>query len=184
MAPVRSQGEKPSRNGSEGLPLRSWVVGGMENRGVRVTMTRISRFDELGTPNPVSRRGGVTIWQMRRISNCAQSCVSVRRRSCASTSRQHSVRMDGMDSGSSCGQRSWDAPNNAISVRAGAFMCRMRADEENTIMPDSGEGRRGCCLASVPWVAISSVPKTAFGEEVGWFCSDDCGTDILSGKWS
>jgi hypothetical protein len=33
----------------------------MEGRGVRVRMTRISRVDELGTPNPVRRRDGVTI---------------------------------------------------------------------------------------------------------------------------
>jgi hypothetical protein len=58
--------------------------------------------------------------------------------------------MDGMDSGAICGQRSWDAPNNDISARAGPFMCSMRADEENTIMPESGEERRGCCLTSVP----------------------------------
>lgn len=164
MAPVGSQGKTPSRGDPEGLSLRScvtderlhvgrwaemrepWVADVMENRGVSVTMTRTSRFDELGIPNPVSRRSGVTIWQMRRISNRAQPCVSVRCRSCASMSRQHSVRIDGMDSGVSCGQRSWDAPNNAIRARAGAFMCRMRADEENTIMSDSGEGRKGCGL--------------------------------------
>jgi hypothetical protein len=47
-----------------------------------------------------------------------------------------------MDSGAGCGQRSWDLPNNAISARADPFMCRMRADEENTIMPESREERR------------------------------------------
>jgi hypothetical protein len=40
----------------------------------------------------------------------------------------------------------------------------MRADEENTIMPESGEERRG--------------------GGVSWFCGDDRGTRILSGKCS
>lgn len=69
-----------------------------------------------------------------------------------------------MDSGAICGQSSWDLPNNAMSVRAGPFMCRMRADEENTIMPESGEERRG--------------------GEVSWFCGDDRSTHVLSGKCS
>jgi hypothetical protein len=95
----------------------------------------------------------VTIWQMRRISNCVQSCASIRRRSCASTSRQNSVIIDGMDSGAICGHCSWEVPNNDISVRAGPFMCRMQADEENTIMPESGEERRGGCLVFAPEIA-------------------------------
>ena len=67
-----------------------------------------------------------------------------------------------MDSGAICGQSSWDLPNNAISARAGPFMCRMRADEENTIMPESGEeGRDG---------------------ELAWLCGDDRGKHVLSGK--
>jgi hypothetical protein len=70
--------------------------------------------------------------------------------------------MDGMDSGAICGQRSWDVPNNAISTRAGPFMCKMRADEENTIMPESGEERSGCGIAHVSWVAIFSVVEIAF----------------------
>jgi len=127
---------------------------GVENRGVRVRMTRISLFDALGTPNPVRRRDGVTMWQVRRISNCVQSCASTRRRSCASTSRQNSVIIDGVDSGAICGQCSWDVPNNAISARAGPFMCRMRADEESTIMPESEEGRREDCLISAPETAF------------------------------
>jgi hypothetical protein len=40
----------------------------------------------------------------------------------------------------------------------------MRADEENTIMPESGGERRG--------------------GEVSWFCGDDRGTHVLSGKCS
>ena len=64
----------------------SAAVHGAEGRGVRVRIIRISRLDEFGTPNPVSRRDGVTMWQMRRISNCAQSRASIRRWSCASTS--------------------------------------------------------------------------------------------------
>jgi hypothetical protein len=42
---------------------------GIDDRGVRVKMTRISRLVAFGTPNPVSKIAGVTIWQMRRISN-------------------------------------------------------------------------------------------------------------------
>jgi hypothetical protein len=46
----------------DGLVSRESVTAdGMEGRGVRVRMTRISRVDELGTPNPVRRRDGVTI---------------------------------------------------------------------------------------------------------------------------
>jgi hypothetical protein len=63
-------------------------------------------------------------------------------------------------------------------------MWRMRADEENTIMPESGEERSGCCIARIPWGAVSSVPETPFCEELAWFCSDDRGTRILSGKRS
>src|SRR5713101_3208719 len=92
--------------------------------------------------------------------------------------------MDGMDSGAICGQSSWDLPNNAISARAGPFMCRMRADEENTITPELGEERRGCCIAPVPWGAISSDPETSFCGELSWFCGNDRGTRILSGKCS
>ncbi len=121
-------------------------------------MTRISRLVEFCTPNPVSRRGGVTMWQMRRISNCAGSFASIRCWSCACTSSQSSVKMDGMDSGVTCGQRSWDVLNNAIRARAGAFMCRMRADEENTIMPE-----------------------TSFCGDVAWLCENDCGMRLLSG---
>jgi len=40
----------------------------------------------------------------------------------------------------------------------------MRADEENTIMPESGEERRD--------------------GESAWFCGDDRGTRVLSGKCS
>jgi hypothetical protein len=136
----------------------SMVSHGAEGRGVRVRMIRISRLVEFCTPNPVSSRGGVTMWQMRRISNCARSFVSIRRWSCARTSSQSSVKMDGMDSGVTCGQRSWDVLNNAIRARAGPFMCRMRADEENTIMPE-----------------------TSFCGEVAWLCENDCGMRLLSG---
>ena len=117
----------------------------------------------------------MTMWQVRRISNCVQSCASTRRRSCASTSRQNSVIIDGMDSGAICGQCSWDTPNNDINARAGPFMCKMRADEESTIMPESGEGRRGGCLVS--------IPETPFGEKLSRFCWGDCGMDILLRKW-
>ena len=88
-----------------------------------------------------------------------------------------------MDSGAICGQRSWDVPNNAISARAGPFMCKMRADEENTIMPESGEARRDCDLAHVPRVAVSSVSvmEAVFCEELAWFRGDDCGTRVLIG---
>ena len=96
----------------------------------------------------------MTMWQVRRISNCVQSCASIRRRSCASTSRQNSVIIDGVDSGAICGHCSWDVPNNAISARAGPFMCRMRADEESTIMPESEEERRGWCRESSPETAF------------------------------
>src|SRR5688572_32799101 len=75
--------------------------------------------------------------------------------------------MDGMDSGPICGQRSWDAPNNAMSVRAGPFMCRMRADEENTIMPESGEERRGCAITSMAWeVVCSEIGRASCRERV------------------
>ncbi len=74
-----------------------------------------------------------------------------------------------MDSDGICGQRSWDVPNNAISARAGSFMCRMRADEENTIMPESGEVRRGCGIAPVLCGAGSSEPVTSFCGELAWF---------------
>ena len=124
-------------------------------------MTRISRFVEFCTPNPVSRRGGVTMWQMRRISNCAGSFASIRRWCCACTSSQSSVKMDGMDSGVTCGQRSWDVLNNAIRARAGPFMCMMRADEENTIMPEA-----------------------SFCGEFAWLCENDCGMRFLSGECS
>src|SRR5512141_2331799 len=92
--------------------------------------------------------------------------------------------MDGMDSGAICGQRSWDVPNNAISARAGPFMCKMRADEENTIIPESGEARRGCGITHVPWVAVSSVVEAAFCEKPAWFCGDGCGMRDLSVKRS
>jgi len=151
---------------------------------VRVRMTRISPLVEFGTPNPVSRREGETIWQMRRISNSVQSCASIRRLSCASTSQQNSVRMNGMDSGAICSQSSCDAPNNAISARAGPFMWRMRPDEENTIIPESGEETRGCCIAPVPWEAVFSSPGTSFCGEVAWSCGDNRGTHILSGNCS
>ncbi len=134
---------------------------GAEGRGVRVRMTRISWLVEFCTPNPVSRRGGVTMWQMRRISNCAGSCASIRCWSCACTSSQSSVKMDGMDSGVTCGQRSWDVLNNAIRARAGPFMCMMRADEENTIMPEA-----------------------SFCGEFAWLCENDCGMRFLSGECS
>jgi hypothetical protein len=81
------------------------------------------------------------------------------------------VRMEGIDSGVICGQSSWDLPNNAINARAGPFMCRMRADEENTIMPESGEERRG-------------DPETSFCGELSWFFGNDRGTHVLSGKCS
>jgi len=126
-------------------------------------MTRISRLVAFGTPNPVSKIAGVTIWQIRRISNCAQSCASTRCRSCTRTSPQNSVRIDGIYSGAICGQSSWDVPNNAISARADPFMCRIRADEENTIRPESGEGSSG---------------------ELPWFRRVDRGIHILSGKCS
>ena len=74
-----------------------------------------------------------------------------------------------MDSGAICGQRSWDVPNNAISARAGPFMCRMRADEENTIMPESGEERRGCAITSMAWEVVCSDPVTLFCGELAWF---------------
>jgi len=138
---------------------------GMDDRGVRVRMTRISRLVAFGTPNPVSKIAGVTIWQIRRISNCAQSCASTRCRSCTRTSPQNSVRIDGIDSGAICGQSSWDVPNNAMSARADPFMCRIRADEENTIMPESGEGSRS-------------------RGELPWFCRADRGIEILSEKCS
>jgi hypothetical protein len=51
--------------------------------------------------------------------------------------------MNGRDSGAICAQRSWDEPNDAIKLRAGLFIYRMRADEENTIIPELGEERRG-----------------------------------------
>src|SRR3977135_1162976 len=92
--------------------------------------------------------------------------------------------MDGMDSGTICGQSSWDLPNNAISARAGPFMWRMRPDEENTIMPESGEERRGCCIAPLPWGAVSSDPETSFCRELAWCCRDDRGTHFLSGECS
>jgi hypothetical protein len=87
--------------------------------------------------------------------------------------------MDGMDSGAICGQRSWDVPNNAISARAGPFMCKMRADEENTIIPESGEERRGCGIAYILCAAVSVVVEAAFCEELVWFCGDGCGTRVL-----
>lgn len=67
-----------------------------------------------------------------------------------------------MDSGPICGQRSWDVPNNAMSVRAAPFMCRMRADEENTIMPESGEKRIGCGIAYASRATVPSVVEAAF----------------------
>ena len=129
--------------------------------GSRVRMIRISWPAECGTPNPVSRRDGVTMWQMRRSSNCAQSCASIRHLICACTSYQNSVRMEGMDSSAICGQRSWDVPNNAMSARAGLFICRMRADEENTIMPELGDGRSGCGITHMSWTAVPSVVEAA-----------------------
>lgn len=147
-------------------------------------MTRISRLVAFGTPKPVSKIAGVTIWQMRRISNCAQSCASTRCRSCTRTSPQNSVRIDGIDSGAICGQSSWDVPNNAISARADPFMCRMRAAEENTIMPESGEGSRSCCIAPVPLRPISGGSETSFCRESPWVCRVDRGIHILSGKCS
>jgi hypothetical protein len=47
----------------------------------------------------------------------------------------------------------------------------MRADEENTIMPESGEEKRG-------------DPEASLCGELSWFCGDDRGTHILSGKCS
>jgi hypothetical protein len=155
---------------------------GIDDRGVRVRMTRISRLVAFGTPNPVSKIAGVTIWQMRRISNCAQSCASTRCRSCAKTSPQNSVRIDGIDSGAIRGQSSWDVPNNAINARADPFMCRMRADEENTIMPESGEGSRSCCISPVLLRPISGGSETSCCGELPWFCRVDRGIYILSGK--
>jgi hypothetical protein len=49
-------------------------------------------------------------------------------------------------------------------------MWRMRADEENTIMPESGEERRGCGIEPVPWRATSCDPETSFCGELNWFC--------------
>jgi hypothetical protein len=49
-------------------------------------------------------------------------------------------------------------------------MCRMRADEENTIMPESGEESRGCGIPSVPLGAISFDSETSFCGELNWFC--------------
>jgi hypothetical protein len=147
------RGKKYEHWSAEGKVVHSPTSTEEENRGVRVRTIRISLVDALGTPNPVRRRDGVTIWQMRRISNCVQSCASIRRRSCASTSRQNSVIIDGMDSGAICGHRSWDVPNSDMSVRAGRFICRMQADEENTIIPESGEERRGDCLVFAPETA-------------------------------
>src|SRR5713226_5027494 len=92
--------------------------------------------------------------------------------------------MDGMDSGAICGQSSWDVPNNAISARAGPFMWRMRADEENTIMPESGEESSGCGIAPVLRRAVSSGSETSFCGELAWFCGDDRGMHVLSGKCS
>ena len=89
-----------------------------------------------------------------------------------------------MDSGAICGQSSWDLPNNAISARAGPFMCRMRADEEKTIMPESGEERRGCCIVPIPLGPVSSNPETLCCGDLAWLCGVDCGTHILSGKCS
>jgi hypothetical protein len=63
-------------------------------------------------------------------------------------------------------------------------MCKMRADEENTIMPESEEERRGCGIAYVLCVAVSVVVEAVFCEELVWFCGDGCGTHVLSGKWS
>ena len=142
----------------------------MDGKGVRVRMTRISWLVAFGTPNPVSKIAGVTMWQMRCISKCAQSCASTRCRRCTRTSSQNSVTTDGIDSGAICGQSSWDVPNNVISVRAAPFMCRIRADEENTIMPESGEGSR-------------SFDRPFSGKST-WSCRDDRGIHILSGKCS
>jgi len=57
-----------------------------------------------------------------------------------------------------------------MSARAGSFMCRMRADEENTIMPESGDERRGCGIPPVPRGAISCDPETSFWGESNWLC--------------
>jgi hypothetical protein len=58
-------------------------------------------------------------------------------------------------------------------------MCKMRADEENTIMPESGEERSGCGIAHVPCVAVSVVVEAVFCKELVWFCGDGCGTRVL-----
>jgi hypothetical protein len=55
----------------------------------------------------------------------------------------------------------------------------MRADEENTIMPESGEERSGCGIAHAPCVAVSVVVEAVFCKELVWFCGDGCGTRVL-----
>jgi hypothetical protein len=65
-----------------------------------------------------------------------------------------------MESGLISGQRSWNVPNKAMSARAGSFMWRMRADEENTIMPESGDERKDCGIVTVPQGGVASVPET------------------------
>ena len=65
-----------------------------------------------------------------------------------------------MESGVISGQRSWNVPNKAMSARAGSFMWRMRADEENTIMPESGGERKGGGIVTVPLGGVAAVPET------------------------
>lgn len=142
-------------------------------------MTRNSWLVEFSTPNPLIRSGGVTMWQVRCISNSAQPCVSIRRWSCARTSRQNSVRMGGMGSDAS----PWYAPNSATSFRADPFICNIRADGENTIMPESGNGKMGWREEAPRGRASSGPARPSWSEWIGLFLNDS-GTRVLSGKCS
>ena len=58
----------------------------------------------------------------------------------------------------------------------------MRADEENTIMPESGEERRDCGIVSVPCETASFAVKTSSGRHCRGLSGNSGDTGILSGK--
>lgn len=100
---------------------------------------RGSRSGATGMPNPLSKSGGVIMWQTRCISHCSHWAPCARRANSTTISRQNSTRMVGMDSGARFGHRLWAPPNSAISARACPFMCRMRVGADSRITPQSYE---------------------------------------------
>src|SRR5262245_26783301 len=63
-------------------------------------------------------------------------------------------------------------------------MCRMRAAEENIIMPDSGDGSRHCCIAPVPLRMVSADSVRSFWGGFPWCCRADRGIQFLLAKCS